>query len=228
MIACEPAGGPLLLATRDSATPIARVTRTPTFARGIGGSVNSYISVAALNSSDGIVAQPDDTRIMAAQRRLSALGFFVEPASAAGLSAFSRSRPSDDYPKVSASCSSTHPAGSRISRLCRVPSGPAPAGAGRAPGLTKEHSGSPSRYSSTSTASATRAGYRTEGDCRCPLPASIGLLESADAATNLRMRRKALHAKGRDCTPERLDSMAALPVWHWDPHPSDIELQACG
>jgi len=85
MLACEPAGGPLLLTTYDAAPHIVRVPRTATVARGIGGSVNSYISVAALQASDGWVAQPDDSQIMAAQRGLSALGFFVEPASAASL-----------------------------------------------------------------------------------------------------------------------------------------------
>jgi threonine synthase len=83
MVACEPAGGPLGLSSPGH--PIARVGRTRTIARGIGGSVNSYISVAALTASNGLVAQPDDTQIMAAQHRLSAAGFFVEPASAAGL-----------------------------------------------------------------------------------------------------------------------------------------------
>ncbi|MEI8410877.1 MULTISPECIES: threonine synthase [unclassified Kribbella] len=85
MVACEPAGGPLGLAVRTPRQPIVTVPRTPTVARGIGGSVNSYISVAALAASDGLVAQPTDAQIMAAQRRLSAAGFFVEPASAAGL-----------------------------------------------------------------------------------------------------------------------------------------------
>jgi threonine synthase len=85
MVACEPAGGPLGLTVGNPGQPIARVTRTRTIARGIGGSVNSYISVAALTASNGLVAQPADPQIMAAQHRLSAAGFFVEPASAAGL-----------------------------------------------------------------------------------------------------------------------------------------------
>ena len=85
MVACEPVGGPLGLTVGRPDQPIARVSRTRTIARGIGGSVNSYISVAALTASDGLVAQPDDAQIMAAQQRLSAAGFFVEPASAAGL-----------------------------------------------------------------------------------------------------------------------------------------------
>lgn len=85
MLACEPAGGPLALAMEDPSRPIARVPRTPTVARGIGGSVNTYVSVAALHASDGTVAQADDEAIMAAQRTLAAEGFFVEPASAAAL-----------------------------------------------------------------------------------------------------------------------------------------------
>jgi threonine synthase len=83
MVASEPAGGPLGVATPDR--PIVRVPRTPTVARGIGGSINSYIAVAALSASDGLVAQPNDAQIMDAQHRLAAAGFFVEPASAAGL-----------------------------------------------------------------------------------------------------------------------------------------------
>lgn len=85
MVACEPTGGPLGLAAVTPDQPIVRVPRKPTVARGIGGSVNSYISVAALSASDGLVAQPTDVEIMDAQRRLSRAGFFVEPASAAGL-----------------------------------------------------------------------------------------------------------------------------------------------
>jgi len=85
MVACEPAGGPLGVAADTPDRPIVRVPRTTTVARGIGGSVNSYISVAALTASGGLVAQPNDAQIMAAQHRLSAAGFFVEPASAAGL-----------------------------------------------------------------------------------------------------------------------------------------------
>ncbi|NUR24484.1 MAG: pyridoxal-phosphate dependent enzyme [Catenulispora sp.] len=85
MVAAEPAGGPLAIAAGTPTTPIVKVPRTPTVARGIGGSVNSYISIAALTASDGLVAQPNDAQIMDAQRRLSAAGFFVEPASAAGL-----------------------------------------------------------------------------------------------------------------------------------------------
>jgi threonine synthase len=85
MVACEPAGGPLGVAAGTPDRPIVRVPRTPTVARGIGGSVNSYISVAALAASGGLVAQPNDAEIMDAQHRLSAAGFFVEPASAAGL-----------------------------------------------------------------------------------------------------------------------------------------------
>lgn len=85
MIACVPVGGPLIQAIRDSSRPIVRVPRAPTVARGIGGSVNSYISIAALRASNGTVAQADDDAIMSAQRTLAAEGFFVEPASAAAL-----------------------------------------------------------------------------------------------------------------------------------------------
>jgi threonine synthase len=85
MLACEPAGGPLTLAMQDPSRLIARVPRTTTVARGIGGSVNTYVSVAALHASAGTVAQADDESIMSAQRSLAAEGFFVEPASAAAL-----------------------------------------------------------------------------------------------------------------------------------------------
>lgn len=85
MLACEPAGGPLLATMTDPRRPIATVTRTPTVARGIGGSINSYVSVAAVRASRGTVTQPDDDAIMTAQDDLAAAGFFVEPASAAAL-----------------------------------------------------------------------------------------------------------------------------------------------
>lgn len=85
MLACEPQGGPLALAMQDLRDPIARVPRTSTVARGIGGSVNTYVSVAALQASGGRAVQADDESIMSAQRRLAAEGFFVEPASAAAL-----------------------------------------------------------------------------------------------------------------------------------------------
>lgn len=85
MVACEPAGGPLMPATQDADRPLVRVPRADTIARGIGGVANSFISVAALRSSDGIVAQADDNQILNARRRLAAEGLFVEPASAAAL-----------------------------------------------------------------------------------------------------------------------------------------------
>jgi len=85
MVACVPVGGPLIHAIRDPSRPIVKVPRAPTVARGIGGSVNSYISLVALRASNGMVAQADDEAIMTAQRTLAAEGFFVEPASAAAL-----------------------------------------------------------------------------------------------------------------------------------------------
>jgi len=85
MVACEPSGSPLARAMSDAGHPIVRVPRTPTVARGIGGAVNSYASVAALLASNGMVVQSDDDEIMAAQRTLAAEGIFVEPASAAAL-----------------------------------------------------------------------------------------------------------------------------------------------
>jgi len=85
MIACEPAGGPLLPAMQDPEHPLARVSRRATVARGIGGAVNSYIAVVALRASAGKVAQADDDSVIAAMRDLAAEGLFVEPASAAAL-----------------------------------------------------------------------------------------------------------------------------------------------
>lgn len=85
MIACEPQGGPLSVAYAGGSNGIARVPRTPTVARGIGGTANSYIAIAALKASDGLAIEADDEAIMAAQRDLATEGFFVEPASAAGL-----------------------------------------------------------------------------------------------------------------------------------------------
>ena len=85
MVACEPAGGPLSPAMRDPEQPLARVARATTVARGIGGSVNSFISVAALRASGGMVAQVDDAAVLDARRTLAGEGLFVEPASAAGL-----------------------------------------------------------------------------------------------------------------------------------------------
>ncbi|WP_454858249.1 threonine synthase [Promicromonospora soli] len=99
MLGCEPAGGPLALAMADPSQPIARVPRTPTVARGIGGSVNTYVSVAALHASGGTVAQADDEAIMAAQRRLAAEGFFVEPASAAALAGLRTLAAAGDLPE---------------------------------------------------------------------------------------------------------------------------------
>lgn len=85
MVACEPAGGPLAVAMHSTSSPIARVPRAKTVARGIGGSINSYLSVAALNASDGRVAQATDEEVLAARRTLAAEGLHVEPASAAAL-----------------------------------------------------------------------------------------------------------------------------------------------
>lgn len=90
MVACEPLGGPLVLSMEDPDRLVSKVERASTVARGIGGSVNSYISVAALQASNGLVAQPDDGSIMTAQRDLAARGMFVEPASAAGLAGLRR------------------------------------------------------------------------------------------------------------------------------------------
>lgn len=85
MIACEPEGGPLSVAHAGSAGAIAVVPRPTTVARGISVTANSYIGVAALVRSDGLVVQAGDEMIMSAQRDLAAQGFFAEPASAAGL-----------------------------------------------------------------------------------------------------------------------------------------------
>lgn len=85
MVACEPAGGPLSTALRSGGGPIARVPRRPTVARGIGGTTNAYIGVAALTSSDGLVAEADDASILAAQADLAREGIFAEPASATPL-----------------------------------------------------------------------------------------------------------------------------------------------
>ncbi|MBI2762047.1 MAG: pyridoxal-phosphate dependent enzyme [Chloroflexi bacterium] len=86
MLACEPTGGPLAVAFgRGEGGPIARVPERSTVARGIGGTVNSYIAVAALAASDGLVAQATDEEIVCAQRDLAAEGVLAEPASAAAL-----------------------------------------------------------------------------------------------------------------------------------------------
>jgi threonine synthase len=98
MVACEPAGGPLRLAMRDPSRPLARVPRAETVARGIGGAVNSFVSVAALRASHGMVAQADDEAILAARRSLAAEGLFVEPASAAALAGLRNLALSGDLP----------------------------------------------------------------------------------------------------------------------------------
>ncbi len=85
MVACEPEGGPLSVAYAGNGGVIAVVPRTPTVARGIGGTANSYMGLAALVQSDGLVLQADDGVILTAHRDLAAEGFFAEPASAAGL-----------------------------------------------------------------------------------------------------------------------------------------------
>ena len=85
MVACEPAGGPLTQAWQDPGRPIARVEAQPTVARGIGGSVNSYLGIAALRASDGCVVQASDDEILAAQGELARQGLFAEPAGAASL-----------------------------------------------------------------------------------------------------------------------------------------------
>lgn len=85
MIACEPAGGPLAVAWEGGDHPIARVSAAPTVARGIGGSVNSYLGIAALRASNGLVAQASDAEILADQEVLARQGIFAEPAGAAGL-----------------------------------------------------------------------------------------------------------------------------------------------
>lgn len=92
MVACEPAGGPLAQAWQDPSRPIARVDAKPTVARGIGGSVNSYLGIAALQRSDGRVVQCDDEEILDAQGMLAHHGIFAEPAAAAGLAGLRRIR----------------------------------------------------------------------------------------------------------------------------------------
>lgn len=85
MVACEPAGGPLAEAWRGVGRPIARVEAQPTVARGIGGSVNSYLGIAALRASEGCVVQASDDEILDAQGELARQGLFAEPAAAASL-----------------------------------------------------------------------------------------------------------------------------------------------
>ncbi len=93
MLACEPLGGPLGAAFGAGGSPIARVPHVATVARGLGATANSYIGIAALTRSEGLVAQAADAEILDAQQTLSAQGVFAEPASAtalAGLRAASR------------------------------------------------------------------------------------------------------------------------------------------
>lgn len=90
MIACEPAGGPLAEAWMDPARAIVKVDAKPTVARGIGGSVNSYLGIAALRASDGLVAQVLDDEILDAQGELARGGIFAEPAAAAALAGLRR------------------------------------------------------------------------------------------------------------------------------------------
>jgi len=86
MVACEPEGGPLGVAfARGDGHAIATVPARKTVARGIGGTTNSYISVAALTASDGQVGQASDEEIIRAQLDLAAEGVLAEPASAAAL-----------------------------------------------------------------------------------------------------------------------------------------------
>ncbi len=85
MLACEPEGGPLHLAHAKGHPGIAVVPRTATVARGIDVTANTYIGVAALAQSNGLVVQASDEAILTAQRDLATEGFFVEPASAAAL-----------------------------------------------------------------------------------------------------------------------------------------------
>ena len=85
MVACEPLGGPLGAAWQSRSTPIAHVPATSTVARGIGGTVNSYLGIAVLEASNGLVAQASDEEILAAQSQLARQGIFAEPAAAASL-----------------------------------------------------------------------------------------------------------------------------------------------
>lgn len=85
MVACEPEGGPLAEAMSDPARSIAHVEARPTVARGIGGSVNSFLGVAALRSSNGLAVEASDDEILDAQGDLARLGIFAEPAAAASL-----------------------------------------------------------------------------------------------------------------------------------------------
>lgn len=89
MLACEPAGGPLLAAMGES-TGVARVPAQSTIARGVGATVNAYAGVHALRESGGAVGQADDHEILRAQADLGAEGLFVEPASALALAGLRR------------------------------------------------------------------------------------------------------------------------------------------
>lgn len=84
MLACEPAGGPLLAAL-EASTGVARVPAQSTIARGVGATVNAYAGIHAVRESAGTVSQATDDEIVRAQRDLGAEGLFVEPASALAL-----------------------------------------------------------------------------------------------------------------------------------------------
>ncbi len=88
ILAAEPAAGPLaaaVAAVKAGGPPIARVAARATVARGIGATVNSYMSFEGLRSSNGLVASVADDEILRAQRDLAREGIFAEPASAAVL-----------------------------------------------------------------------------------------------------------------------------------------------
>ncbi len=90
MLAAEPAGAPLagvLAAHSAGGGLIGRVRSLTTVARGIGGTVSSYMSLFTIQASDGLVAQVSDADVLTAQRDLAHEGIFAEPASAAALAA---------------------------------------------------------------------------------------------------------------------------------------------
>lgn len=90
MLAAEPAGAPLagaLAAQAGGGGAIGRVTSLKTVARGIGGTVSSYMSLHTVQASGGLVAQVGDADVLSAQRDLAREGIFAEPASAAALAA---------------------------------------------------------------------------------------------------------------------------------------------
>lgn len=99
LLACEPLGGALGAALAGGNGAIARVPRPPTVARGLGGSANAYIGVAALSASDGAVAQADDAAILAAQRDLAREGLFAEPAAATALAGLRAVRARGELPR---------------------------------------------------------------------------------------------------------------------------------